>query len=173
MTLFWLAQILGGIAVLIQVATYQRNVRNHILLGVMTAQILFVVHFVLLGGYTGAAVNVVGASRNLIFAKVKNLTRSNSLLWTFLVIQLGVAALTWHGPLSVLALMGAWFSTLAFWQDEPRVIRRFIIFMPLCWLAYNFALHSYVGMASNLFVLASTAVAVYRFDLRATKPHAN
>lgn len=169
MSLFWLAQLLGGIAVLIQVATYQRNVRNHILLGVMSAQILFVVHFILLGGYTGAAVNAIGATRNLLFAKAKRLKKTHGLLWTFLLVQLLVSVLTWSGPISILALLGAWFSTLAYWQDEPRMIRRIIIFMPLVWLGYNFAIKSYVGMAANLFVFASTAIAIYRFDIRHQK----
>ena len=164
MTLFWIAQALGVVAVIIQVVTYQRNNRKDILLGVMSAQILFVVHFIMLGGYTGAAVNTIGALRNLIFAKSKKIIKSTLLLWVFLLIQLAVALLTWQGLLSVLALFGSWFSTLAFWQSNPRNIRRLIIFMPLCWLAYNFFISSYVGMASNIFVFVSTLIAIYRFD---------
>jgi len=164
MNLFWIAQVLGAIAVVIQVVTYQRNNRKDILFGVMSAQILFVVSFIMLGGYTGAAVNIIGATRNLIFAKSKKIVKSSLSLWVFLLLQLAVTVVTWHGPLSCLALLGGWFSTLAFWQSSPRNIRRLIIFMPLCWLAYNFFISSYVGMVSNLFVLISTLIAMYRFD---------
>jgi zinc transporter ZupT len=165
MTLFWIAQALGAVAVIIQVVTYQRNNRTDILLGVMSAQILFVVHFILLGGYTGAAVNAIGATRNLIFAKSKKIIKSSLLLWVFLVLQLTVTVLTWQGLLSCLALLGAWLSTIAFWQSNPRNIRRLIIFMPLCWFVYNLFISSYVGMASNMFVFVSTLIAIYRFDL--------
>jgi sterol desaturase/sphingolipid hydroxylase (fatty acid hydroxylase superfamily) len=164
-----MAQILGAVAVLIQVLTYQRNNRKDILFGVMSAQILFVVHFILLGGYTGAAVNAIGATRNLIFAKSKKIIKSSALLGVFLAVQLAVTILTWQGPISILALIGSWLSTLAFWQSDPRSIRRLIVFMPLFWLAYNFFIFSYVGMVSNMFVLISTLIAMYRFDFKSEK----
>jgi hypothetical protein len=58
---------------------------------------------------------------------------------------------------------------LAVWQKNPRMIRLLSLLSPPLWLIYNVLSGSYPGILSEIFLLTSTLIGIYRFDIRKKK----
>lgn len=157
-------QVIGFVAILVQVIAWQYNKRSKITYATILAQIIFVLHFILLGAAVAAAVNVVGIARNVSYMKYKN--KKIHILLIFIALQLLMAGIFWQGPISVLALFGGVLSTIAFWQTKPVQMRKVIIFMPVLWLGYNIYFMSLPGIISNVGVFVSTCLAIMRYDIK-------
>ena len=160
-----IVQGFGVAAMLIAVTIYQTNTRRAMLLLSMTACLLWTTHFVLLGATTGAAMNLLGASRAYTFLKVKP-TKSNRWVMRMFAGFLVLATfLTWQGPLSLLPLMGSMFGVIGDWQKQPRMIRRLNFGSSPPWLIYDFISGSYPGVTVEVLRMASNLIGQYRFDI--------
>ena len=62
-----IAQGIGMVALIFAIFSFKNNKRNLILLFLGTAQVIFILHFALLGVWTAAAMNIVGATRTFFF----------------------------------------------------------------------------------------------------------
>ncbi len=161
-----LAQLLGLIAVVIALGTYQFNNRKTMLRLNMTAALFYAASFFLLGAFTGAAMNALGSIRCFSFSVIKP-TRKN--VWVLLIFVVAAAALTllsWEGSRSLFAMGGSILGALAFWQKSPRVIRNLAILVPPLWFIYDTLVGSYPGMFIEVFNILSILIGKYRFDYR-------
>jgi hypothetical protein len=161
----FLIQLIGLIAASIAFVVFQSNKRHKMLLLQVGANLLWVVHFTLLGASTASALNAITAGRNLSYYSAgKNRNRLIPLFFA------GIFALatyfTWEGPISLLPLAGCLIGTLAFWQLKTHHIRLIVLVSPSLWLIYNVHVGSYAGVASDTSVISSIAVAIYRFDVK-------
>ena len=167
MSHFVLTQIIGLIAVGISLCVFQTNKRQTMLLLSMSAAILYTIHFFLLGAATGAAMNLIGAGRCYVYFKAKP---KKGQLWIplgFIVISTIGAIVTWQGLLSLLPLFGSVSTGIAFWQKNPKYIRRLNLISSPLWFSYDGISGSYPGMLIETIVLCSNLVGMYRFDFRA------
>jgi len=162
-----LIQLVGFVAVGISLWVFQVNNRQTMLKIMVFSALLYATHFYFLGAYTGAAMNLLGAGRNIIFIKSANRTKWLPALFVLLFIIATI--MTWQGPLSLLALGGMVSGTLAFWQTNTKRIRRIALLSPPLWFTYNFISGSYPGMLIEFIMLISNLIGTWRFDLRHTK----
>lgn len=130
------------------------------------AALLYTIHFFMLGAVTGAAMNLVGALRCYTFYKVKPTEHHQWVLWFFIAVAVSAAAVTWQGPVSLLAMFGTIFSGIASWHKKPKFIRRFALSAPPMWFSYNAISGSYPGMFIEVTMFISNLVGQYRFDYR-------
>lgn len=164
MSLFWLAQFIGSIAVVLGLAAYQAK-RRQTILGLTSLNSLFsATQFALLGAYTGMAMNLVAAARNLTFLKTPLPRRHRWPLFIFMGAALLLMTLTWQGPISLLALSGNWFNALATWQSDPKRLRLLAACAPPFWIAYGLITQSYPTFFIQGFILISVLVGHYRLD---------
>lgn len=166
MSLYLIAQLIGVCAVLISLSVFQVNKRSVMLKLGMTAAVLYSVHFLLLGATTGAAMNIIGAVRCYVFYHVKPGRGNVWILATFVSVAAVATAFTWQGPLSLLAMLGSMLGATAFWQTNPKIIRRIILFVPPLWFSYNTISGSYPGMFIEVVMFFSNLVGQYRFDFK-------
>jgi hypothetical protein len=164
MTVFWLGQIIGIIAVIVSISVYQFNNRVRMLQLAMISALLFAASFYCLKAYTAAALNVLGAIRCYVYFKVVPGKRTVWIFWLFALLSIIAAAITWGGPVSLLALAGTLLYGIAEWQKSPKIIRRFSMLGPPLWFCYNFIVRSYPGMVIEIFVMFSNVVGQFRFD---------
>src|SRR3989338_7688029 len=94
-----IAQGIGFLALLFVLLSFQKNKRYLILLFMLVAQILFTIHFGLLGAWTGAAMNGIAGLRTYIFnqRKLKFGYYTNLWLSVFLVFFGILGFITWNG----------------------------------------------------------------------------
>lgn len=163
---FWLAQLIGFIALGLFILVFQVNKRHTMLKLSMWAAFTYAIHYFLLGAYTGAALSLVTAIRNYTYSKY-GMTKHRLILPVVFIIIFSVAAmLTWQGPLSFLPLCASIAGAIAYWQKSPRIIRLVELLSTPLLLFYNVASHSYPGVIIEMLFLAATTIGIYRFDIR-------
>ena len=162
-----IAQVIGFLALLFVLLSFQKNNRYFILLFLIIAQILFTIHFGLLGAWTGAAMNGVAALRTYIFNQRESKHWSNNHVWLYLFILLfwisGI--ISWKGYFSLLPILAMTVDSFAVWNKKTSNIRLFMLIPRPLWFVYNFTVGSYAGMITEVFVLFSIVVGVIRFDV--------
>ncbi len=159
------SQVIGLLALFLTVAAYQVKERNGVLVALCASNLFWCIHFYLIGGLTGSAMNAVSMTRNYIYRRHRDLYSDFRLPIIFLAIFSFAAALTWQGLLSLLPLGGAVTGTIAYWQRNPKSIRLLSLLSPPMWFFYNFIQRSYPGMIIEIFVFCSISFAILRYDI--------
>ncbi len=158
-------QLIGFAGLAIAVVVFQLNKRQQMLRLNIWANLLFSLHFFLLGAYSGAALNAVGAARNYCFVKFRYRPWSIWVLWGFIAAFTLATILTWQGPLSILPAIGMISGAFAYWQPTAKSIRLLSLIAPPAWFIYNFFSHSYAGMLIEIFIFCSILIGMYRLDV--------
>ena len=159
-------QIIGFVAMAIIVFSYQQKSHKNILTFQMVSGLLFTVHFLLIGAYTGCVSNLIGALRSLIYANRGKNKFTDFKLWPviFSVIFTISGILTWADIYSVFPIVAMVMSSVVLWIDSPKTNRAFSIPTSACWLVYNIPNSSISGVATEIFVLSSIVIGMLRLD---------
>lgn len=160
-------QIIGFIAMAIIVASYQQKSHKKILTFQMVSGLLFTVHYLLLGAYTGAVMNLLGAFRSLVYSN-RSKKWASSVVWPigFSIAFLVSGILTWDNVFSVFPLIGMLMSSVVLWIEQPKINRILSIPTSSCWLIYNIKTVSYPGIITEIFVLSSIIIGIIRLDIK-------
>lgn len=171
MTQMIIAQIIGFIALTLLIIVFQKNNRKSMLRLMMAAALLYALHFFILGALTGAVMNLLNVFRSYVFANRddKEWAKHDWWLYVFLAAIALLGIVTWAGPYSILALMAVAMQTIAFWSKNTKKIRYISLVVPPCWFAYNFIVGSIPGMITEVLILGSLLVGLYRFDIKKQK----
>lgn len=161
---FWTAQIIGGIALLLTVYTWNRKSRSEILITQCISSVAYIIHYVLLGAFTGAIMNALVIGRNLTFdlKHKKDWAKHPGLLLGFIFILCLGGALSWQGPVSILGTLGTIVGTYGMWQNNPWKMRLYIFIACVIWVPYTIVVHSYSGLVSQLVAMIAILIAKYR-----------
>lgn len=161
-----IGQITGFIAMAIIVFSYQQKSHKNILLFQMVSGLLFTLHYLLLGAYTGCISNLIGAGRSLIYANRGKNKFCSLGIWpyVFSVIFTISGISTWANVFSIFPMLAMIASSFVLWIDSPKINRAFSIPTSSCWLIYNIKNLSYAGIATEIFVLSSITIGMIRLD---------
>lgn len=164
--LIYFAQALGFVGLSLAIISFQKNDNKGIVFFQLLASMTFAFHFTLLGAYTGACMNILGAFRNVVYYN-RDKEWANKKVWLYLFIGLYIIAgvLTWKNLYSILPIIGMILSTVGFWVKNPKYTR--LIYLPSspCWLIYNVVNLSYAGVLTEIFASSSLLIAIFRFDV--------
>jgi hypothetical protein len=161
-----LAQLFGFAGLTLSLFIFQINKRKGMLRISVAASSLYAIQYILLGAFTGAAMNVVGGARGYAYYRVTPSRKHRWVLLSFMGLAAIGALLTWQGPVSLLALLGSISGTFSVWHKNPTYIRRWALLAPPLWFTYNFISGSYPGMISEVIMLFSNLLGEYRFDFK-------
>ncbi len=161
--LFVLSMIFGALGITANIIIYQQRTGKKLLVWKLTSDIFWVLHYVFLGGYSGAGASMVGVVRESIFLN-RGKKWADSKLWLLLFVALSVAsaAITWNGYMSLLPTIASVTSVFAFWRANPKLTRILAYVIAGCMMTYNVFVLSYMGIVSEAFVLISTTVGIIR-----------
>ncbi len=149
------------------VASYQQKSHKNILTFQMVSGLLFTIHYLLLGAYTGAVMNLLGAFRSLVYSK-RGVKWASNLAWPvcFSLAFLVSGILTWDNTFSVFPLIAMLLSSVVLWIEKPKVNRICSLPTSACWLVYNIKTLSYPGIITEIFVLTSIIIGIIRLDIK-------
>lgn len=167
-----IAQIIGFGGTAVTFLAYQQKKRKGILLLTVLSCTLFMIHYILLGAYTGAVMNLIGALRSVVFVNNdKKWAKSKVWLVVFIVVNVVCCIVTWDKWYSVLPLAGMILSTVSLWMKNETKIRIITFPSSPCWLVYNALCHSIAGVITECFIMSSIIIAIIRYDiLKKDKP---
>lgn len=155
------AQIIGYLGTVSAMLWPVFHGRVALLLAQLVPSLFFMVHFWLLGGVTGAALNLLAVLQGV--AAIPLGTRPNFRVAYLLILPViaGLMAMTWNGWPSLFAALAMTLVSVARYQTG---VLRFRLFMALalpCWFTHSVLLGSVpgmladvVGMTVNLWMLA-------------------
>ncbi len=163
-----LAQILGFVAVVIFLLSYQQKKRANIILFNVTSRVLYIIQYLLLGAFSGAILDVLGAISSVVAGKkhtefVKRhkiaVIVSVNAVTVIAGVTIAVVNKSW---LDLFSLAGVLFHTCAFLIDDERIIRRVSLLGSPFWFVYNFCSHAYGSSVGDLLTIGSILIAMFR-----------
>lgn len=161
-----IVQVLGIIGIIASIISFQCNNHKKILTFRTLNEFFFGIQYILLGAYTGAAMNFFGCIRNMVFAHMVEKGKSTVVARIIFCSIFTVAGvLTWGGLKSILVIFAKGMSTLAYGSKHTQCIRILIFTTSVCWLVYNLCVESYTGAMCEALTLCSIISGFIRFDI--------
>ena len=160
--LYILAQIIGFIAFFVSLIAYHRKDKKTILINMITANIINLVHYLLLGAYSGCITNLLAIFRDcfIIFKKNCNNFLNYFYLIFFIILYIIASIFTFNGILSILPLLAALIYTIFIWNGNELRLKKIAFICYFIWLIYNIFVMSISGIVSNVISIVSTLIAI-------------
>ena len=166
-------QGIGFIGIALNIFAVQFNKHWQIVLIKTLGSAMFVIQYILLSAWTGAAMDGIGILRNIIFIFAVQKGKP-TLIWIIffsaLTIALGIA--TFEGYISLLAITAKLLSCISYGINSARAIRYINLPSSGCWLIYNGIHFSLAGMVNEILVIISIIIAEIRY-INITKKNKN
>ena len=164
-----LPQIVGLLAVITFLLSYQQEKRKRILAFNAASRILYIIQYIMLGAYEGAMLDVLGtissvAANHKDKAFIKK--RVKPIVITIDLVILIVGLLLYENIYSVFPVIGVILHTSAFWISKEKVIRKVSFLGSPFWLVYNLANCAYGSAIGDVLTMFSIGIAIYRYDIK-------
>ncbi len=167
-----MAHILGVLAVVTFLMSFQFKTRKNIILVNVTSRMFYILQYILLGAFEGAILDFMGFVLSF-FAGQKG---KGFVAKHFKVIIVGINVLLlltglalYENVFSLFAILGIIFEITAMWLTKEKNIRILSLFAAPFWLAYNLANSAYGSVVGNVFVMISIGIAMARLDFNNKK----
>lgn len=169
---FIISQILALAGFAVYALSFWQKDRRKILLLEVLECFLHSIHYFLLGAYTGGFLNIIGMARSgsFIYKDKNKFMKTYTLPAIFMLIYIANAILTWEGFITLLPTAGSMIICLTIWQHNTKNIRRNSIVVQILWLIYGIYIGSHMVAASEVILLISTIMSIYRLDIKQQKP---
>lgn len=179
-TQYIISQVLVVIMYVMLCATYFFKSREKILFMSVVLNAIQAVSFLLLGGFTGMAMNFFNIARDtFLYVDSKNNKKSEELkrrdyviLIIFLIIIAIMSVISYDNIWSVLTILGTVISTISVWQKRPRLYKLLGIPVSGLYLGYHIALKSIFAIMLEGILFISTIVG-YILDVKKSKNKEN
>ena len=162
-------QIVGLAAVATFLLSYQQKKRRNIILMNVLSRFLYILQYLLLGAFSGMALDVLGALSSVVAGKkdrpfVAKHLKLIIILLNGSMIAAGVTlCIINKSLLDLLPIAGVLLHTGAFWISDERIIRRVSLLGSPFWFIYNFASRAYGSAIGDLLSMVSIVTAMIKF----------
>ena len=162
------AQTVGVFAVVTFLLSYQFRKRKHIVLVNSISSILYVLQYILLGAFEGAAIDILSAV-SAVAAHNKDRKWIEKHMKTIVAVLnlaiLGAGLYLYKNIFSLFPVVGAILQTSAFWITGEKRIRQVSFLGAPFWLVYNLVSQAYGSAVGSLLSIVSIGLAIYRYDV--------
>ncbi len=164
-----LPQIIGLLAVVLFLLSYQMKTRGGIIAMNLSSRILYIVQYLLLGAISGAVLDILGSAASVIAGKrdkpfIKRHLKLVFILTNALIACVGLTvAIVNRSLLDLLPIFGVLLHTGAFWLTRERVIRIVSLIGSPFWLTYNLASRAYGSALGDLLTMGSIVIALFKY----------
>ena len=161
-----LIQAFGFGGILAAVIAFQCKKHKTILFWRTMNEFLFAVQYLLLGAYTGMAMNLVGCVRNIIFSHNVQKQKNNlPFVLLFCLLFIGSGIYTWQGYASIFIIVAKLITTIAYGNRNTTIMRCCVLVTSSSWLVYNIFAGSQAGVLCEIFTLTSLVFGIIRLDI--------
>mgnify|MGYP003289836543 CR=1 FL=1 len=159
-----IGHVLGFISVGLFFYSYQRTQKRKIMLIQTVATALSCIQYLLIGAFSGFALNIVCIIRNFVFY-FRDKNHSTGLLTPvlFAVSMAIVSFFSWEGTHSLLITMGLVVNTVCMGIFDAKDFRKTILVSSSLILVYNIFAFSYSGILSESISLISVIIGIIRY----------
>ena len=160
MIAFWIGQAIGLIAMVESFFIFQVTDRRKMVALKLLDDVLWVTHFLLIGGYTAALTTGIAVFREVIFYHRGDKKWANSIWWAFgfSVAFAACAPLTWVNIFSIFPAAASVVSTWVFWVNKTERAKLIQLPSAICMFAYTLVYSSYSGMMTQIITISSIII---------------
>ncbi len=165
---FWIAQIFGLIGAIVNIISMQINNKKKILICYAFSNFSYSVNFFLLGANTGAILCFLQGIETIVNGVLsnKNIAIPKWLTIVYLILAIIFGSLTFSNLIDMLPIIGGIIYVLIIIMSKEAKIRKLTFVSMMVWSIYDFVVKSYVAGVNDLLMLLSTAIGIFRFDIK-------
>ncbi|MBE7046331.1 MAG: YgjV family protein [Ruminococcaceae bacterium] len=158
--MYLLSQIFGFAAIVVAYFIYQQGKRKNVILLKLIADVLWVLCFVFVGGYTGALTTFVSIFREIVFYNRFKKKWAGSKFWLclFMGIYIFIGILNIENIFEILPTLASSVSTIGYWNKNVKAFKLISIPVSLCMLIYNIYCMSIAGIWNEVITLSSIII---------------
>lgn len=163
-----IAQVVGILAVVTFLISYQLKERKNIILCNAVSRILYIVQYIMLGAFEGAILDVLGFLVSIIAHNKDRVIIRKHLRFYIILINISmflVGLCMYKNIFSLCPVIGVMLHTGAFWMTDEATIRRVSFLGSPFWLIYNIASRAYGSALGDIFTMVSIMFAILRYDV--------
>ena len=166
-----IGEIVGWIAIAVCVLIYQQKTEKNLLLYKGTTDALWIAHYIIIGGYTGAAITCVALIREIVlFCNARRGVKSKRVLVLFLLASAVCTVITWQSVFSIFPAVGSLLAVTSFWIGKPKVLRIMSFPIAICMMIYGMHNGSVTVIVNESLVMLSSLLALCFKDRKVKEP---
>ena len=155
---------LGFVSVGLFFYSYQRTQKSKIMIIQTVATALSCIQYLLIGAFSGFALNIICIIRNFVFFyREKNRSTDLASPILFAVCMAVVSVFSWEGIHSLLITLGLVINTICMGIFDAKNFRKTILISSTLILIYNIFASSYSGILSESISLVSVVIGIIRY----------
>jgi hypothetical protein len=159
-----IGQIFGIATTVLSAISYQANTKKKLLILSSLAISCICISYLLLGAYSGFALNVICLIRNICFYFIKENTKTHRIVTALLVVTICiVGALSWQGPISLLIIIALAINTYFISLGKPQLLRYSLLLTCTMVLIYDIVYFSIGGIANESISAVSAVIGIIRY----------
>lgn len=163
--LYAVSMAFGVAGIVCNILVYQQKDAKRLLTVKLTGDVVWCLHYALMGAVSGAAITFLATCRELTFRLVDREAKAGKIaIGVFLVLACGSAAVTWQGYHSLLAALASFLSVISFGKAIPSLSRKLCVPVSISMWVYNLIVGSWMGLVNETFTFISTLVGMWRHD---------
>ena len=163
---FWIAQIFGGVALILLCFSFQQNNKKILLKYQILSSLFYALQYLFLNAFSGCFMNVACVFRNFIFRRYESRRPPVYYLLIVVGVMLLLSYFSYQGWISLLPVIAVISYSIALWIGNLKVVRIVETFSCFLYIIYNIYVFAITGLISTVIELVMTVVAIYRFDVR-------
>lgn len=162
--MFIIAQLLGLIALIALVLSFQKNNKITLLKYQIISSFLYAVQYLLLNAYSGCFMNMACALRNIVFSNYEKKVPKKYLILTIITMIL-LSALSYKESISLLPCIACIIYSISLSQPNLTITRITHIISCTLYIIYNKKVLAITGLICTIVELSSSIIAILKYDL--------
>ena len=159
-----LANIIGFIGIVANVLIYQQKTGKKLLTLKLISDVLWALHYFLIGAYSAVVIASVGIVRETVFFNQdKKWAKSRLWLLVFVALSITGSIFTWKGVYSFFPAIASVISVISFGLNKPKLSRILVFPISILMMIYDVVFLSYMGVLNECLTLTSTIIALIRY----------
>lgn len=162
-----IAQITGFFAVATFLLSYQIKKKNNMIFCNALSRGLYILQYILLGAFEGAALDILGLVCSVVAAKKDKLKKhwlAVAILLELFILIVGI--IFYKNIFSLFAIVGVMLHTGAFWLEKESTIRKVSFLGSPFWFVFNFSASAWGSALGDVLTMVSIALAIFRYDFK-------
>lgn len=159
-------QMIGYVGLVFSLLAFQCRIHKNVMILKTANELFFAVQYCLMGAFTGMAMNLIGSTRNMVFAYLVRRRKSTvpaQIIFSVIFVIFGI--LTWSNMLSLMVIAAKVVTTIAYGLKRTDILRLLTLPTSVCWLIYNASCASSAGILCEAFTIISIVSAIIRIDI--------
>ena len=160
---YFVGQGLGIVAIALGFLSYQMKTREGLVFAQFATAICFVLHYLMIGAYSGMALNIISVIRNYVYFQLGK-KGSVAKVWAvvFSVIMGAIGILSWQNWYSIFVVLGLIINSYCMSFSNPQSIRKSIFVTSPLVLIYDVLVLSVGGAVYESIAIISAVLGILR-----------